>query len=257
MIAQIFNRDYNNVFMCVLTLVLFSIPTFVERRIKIDIPNTLEVMILLFIFSAEILGEIREFYLSVPGWDTALHTVNGFLCAAIGLAMIDILNKNDRFSIKLSPMFVALLAFCFSMTIGVLWEFFEYFCDIFFRSDMQKDTLITAIRTVSLHPDGRNIPISVQDISKTVIHYSQNGIPSTIELVGYLDIGLMDTMKDLFVNFIGAAVFSVIGYFYTKTSGSGKRGRFVRRFILTRIPGDVPVTEDATPNITSDTDVSE
>ena len=240
MIAQILNRDYNNVLMCVLTLVLFTLPTFVERRIKIDIPNTLEAIILLFIFSAEILGEIREFYINVPGWDTMLHTINGFLCAAIGVAMIDILNKHDRFSIKLSPIFVALVAFCFSMTIGVLWEFYEYFSDILLRTDMQKDTFVNTIRTVSLHPDGKNIPVAIRGISDTLINYTQNDAPATATFNGYLDIGLLDTMKDLLVNFIGAVVFSVIGYFYTKNSASGKNSRFVRRFILTRIHDEIP-----------------
>ena len=258
MIAQILNRDYNNVFMCVLTLVLFTLPTFVEHRIKIDIPNTLEVIILLFIFAAEILGEIREFYLSVPGWDTMLHTINGFLCAAIGVAMIDILNKHDRFSIKLSPMFVALLAFCFSMTIGVLWEFFEYYSDVLFHSDMQKDTIITSIYTVTLHPDGKNIPVAINGISDVIINHTQNGVQTTTQLQGYLDIGLIDTMKDLTVNFIGAFVFSIIGYFYTKNSGSGKNGHFVRRFILTRITDEIPDEESGTlPPSGTDTEASD
>ena len=258
MIAQILNRDYNNVFMCVLTLVLFTLPTFVEHRIKIDIPNTLEVIILLFIFAAEILGEIREFYLSVPGWDTMLHTINGFLCAAIGVAMIDILNKHDRFSIKLSPMFVALLAFCFSMTIGVLWEFFEYYSDVLFHSDMQKDTIITSIYTVTLHPDGKNIPVAINGISDVIINHTQNGVQTTTQLQGYLDIGLIDTMKDLTVNFIGAFVFSIIGYFYTKNSGSGKNGHFVRRFILTRITDEIPDKESGTlPPSGTDTEASD
>lgn len=125
-IDQLRNRNYENLFLCILTLILFLVPSFIERRIHIDIPDTLEVIILLFIFSAEILGEIQEYYILFPYWDTVLHTINGFLAAAIGFSLIDILNKNDKFAISLSPVFVALVAFCFSMTIGVLWEFFEF-----------------------------------------------------------------------------------------------------------------------------------
>lgn len=226
MIAQFFNKSYADVFLCALTLILFMIPSFVERRIKIDVPDTLEIVILLFIFSAEILGEIRSYYLTYPHWDTVLHTVNGFLCAAIGFSMIDILNRSKRFAITLSPLFVAMVAFCFSMTIGVLWEFFEYSMDTFFHFDMQKDTIIQAITSVELNPSGANIPVTVP-IESVVI----NGETWP----GYLDIGLHDTMADLFVNFIGALVYSVIGMFYIRGRSSGK---FAKRFILTRIEDD-------------------
>lgn len=211
-IDQLRNRNYENLFLCILTLILFLVPSFIERRIHIDIPDTLEVIILLFIFSAEILGEIQEYYILFPYWDTVLHTINGFLAAAIGFSLIDILNKNDKFAISLSPVFVALVAFCFSMTIGVLWEFFEFGVDQLMGYDMQKDTIIHTINTVLLNPTGANVPVHVNIASVEV-----NGEPWN----GYIDIGLYDTMTDLIVNFIGAAVFSVFGYFYIKRRGNG------------------------------------
>ena len=82
LVLEAVKGDYYNVFLCVLTLVLFMIPTFVEHRLHIDVPNTLEIIILLFIFSAEILGEIQEYYLLFPFWDTMLHTINGFLISS-------------------------------------------------------------------------------------------------------------------------------------------------------------------------------
>ena len=194
MVMQIFNRNWNDVLFCALTLVLFFIPSFVEKRIKVNVPDTLEIIVLLFIFAAEILGEIQGYYINVPGWDAALHTVNGFLSAAIGLALIDILNRTDRFAISLSPLFVVMVSFCFSMTVGVVWEFFEYGMDMVFGTDMQKDTIIN----------------------------------------GYVDIGLHDTMKDLLVNFLGAAVFSVLGYIHIKNRGKGRASKFLRRFMLTK-----------------------
>lgn len=235
MTVQLIHGDYGNAFICILTLVLFMIPTFVEKRIKVDVPDTLEIIVLLFIFAAQILGEIREFFLNIPGWDTMLHTVNGFLCAAIGIAMIDILNRHDKFSISMSPAFVALVAFCFSMTIGVLWEFLEYGADMLIRSDMQKDTLVSSISSVYFNPEGRNVSVVISDISNTVIHGNVNGQPAEIVINGYLDIGIIDTMKDLFVNFFGAVIFSVIGYFYIKYRKEGKNSKFVSRFMLTRI----------------------
>jgi hypothetical protein len=235
MIAEFLNGNYANVFMCILTLVLFLIPSFVEKRIKVDVPDTLEVIILLFIFAADILGEINSYYINFPGWDTMLHTINGFLCAAIGIALIDILNRHEKFCISMSPLFVALVAFCFSMTIGVLWEFFEFAGDIFLRTDMQKDTILSSVSTIQLHPEGMNIPVIVDHITKTVINADVNGQASVLQVNGYLDIGLMDTMKDLLVNLIGAIVFSVIGYFHIKYRGEGKNSKFVGRFIMTKI----------------------
>ena len=222
MIPEIFNGNYNNVFLCVLTLVLFMIPSFVEKKIKIEVPDFLEIIILLFIFSAEILGELREYYLTFPYWDTMLHTINGFLCAAIGLALINILNGSDRFALSLSPLFAAISAFCFSMTIGVIWEFFEFFMDYVFHTDMQKDTIINTISSVLLNPDGHNIAETI-----TVDSLTLNGITFN----GYIDIGLYDTMQDLFVNFIGATVFSVIGFFYVRHNG---KSRIVDKLILRR-----------------------
>ena len=228
MIAQFFNRDFESVFLCVLTLLLFLLPSFFERRLHIDVPDTLEIIILLFIYAAEILGEIRAYYITFPYWDTMLHTLNGFLCAAVGFSLVDILNRNTKLSsFSLSPVYMAVVAFCFSMTVGVLWEFFECAMDQFFFLDMQKDTVINAISSVNLDPSGGNIPTMIRDIADVIIVHS-DGTQQTLGLGGYLDIGLLDTMKDLFVNFIGAVVFSVIGYFYVKQRG---KGRFARRFI--------------------------
>ena len=227
MVAQFFNGNFENVFLCVLTLVLFMVPSFIERTIKIDVPDTLEIIILLFIFAAEILGEIRAYYIQYPGWDTMLHTLNGFLCAAIGFSLVDIINRSDRFTFSLSPVYLAVVAFCFSMTVGVLWEFFEWAMDSFFHLDMQKDTVVHTIGTVMLDPTGGNVPQHIKGITDVIV-VTADGTQRSLGLGGYLDIGLNDTMKDLFVNFIGAVVFSVIGFFYVKSRG---KGRFARRFI--------------------------
>ena len=151
-----------------------------------------------------------------------LHTMNGFLAAAIGFCLVDLLNRNGNFSFQLSPVYMAVVAFCFSMTIGVLWEFFEFGMDMIFRLDMQKDTVVNVISSVMLDPNGGNTPTMIQGISDVVV----NG--QSLGLGGYLDIGLIDTMKDLIVNFIGAVVFSSIGFFYVKYRGEH---RFARRFI--------------------------
>lgn len=230
LIRQIFLGNWNNVFLCVLTLGLFLVPVLIDKKFNIQLPDALQVIILLFIYSAEILGEINEYYIVIKHWDTMLHTLNGFLCAAIGFSLIDILNRKEFFHATMSAAFVALVAFCFSMTIGVLWEFFEYGMDTVFLKDMQKDKLISTVSTVELHPEGKNIPVVIKNISKTVIEsVDENG--KNIQTVidgGYLDIGINDTMKDLIVNFIGAVIFSIIGLLYIKNKDEYK---FAENFI--------------------------
>lgn len=215
-VLQFFNGNYANAALCIFTLVLFLIPAFVESNFGVRVPSTLEIIVLLFIFAAEILGELGDFYVKFTFWDTMLHTLNGFLAAAVGLSLIDLLNRSERFDLHLSPVFVALVSFCFSMTIGVLWEFFEFGMDRIFLTDMQKDTVVNVISSVSLNPDGVNKAVILRDITDTAV----NG--QSLGLGGYLDIGLIDTMKDLIVNFIGAVVFSVFGYFYTKHEGKSR-----------------------------------
>lgn len=216
-IRQLTLGNYDSVFMCLLTLCLFAIPRLINQQFHILLPNTLEIIILLFIYSAEILGEVKCYYLTVSHFDTALHTINGFIMAAIGFALVDILNQNENISFSLSPLFVAIVAFCFSMTIGVLWEFFEFGMDQVLKTDMQKDTIIPAISSVLFHPEGLNQAVTVPINSIVVNGESWNG---------YIDIGLIDTMKDLIVNFIGAVVFSILGFLYL----NGKN-QFASRFI--------------------------
>jgi len=214
-VRQFFLGNYQNMFLGVLTLVLFSLPKIIEKRLAVSIPVGLETVILIFIFSAEILGEINAFYVKIPIWDTILHTVNGFLMAAIGFSLIDIFNRSERFTLKMSPYFVAFTAFCFSMTVGVMWEFFEFGMDILFGTDMQKDWVVGTVNTVMLDSTLTNTVISVP-IDTVLVNGTDWG------LNGYLDIGLIDTMKDLIVNFIGAVVFSVIGIVYLKQRGKGR-----------------------------------
>ena len=229
LILQIFNKNFENVFMCILTLILFTIPLFINKKFKIELPDVLEGIILLFIFSAEILGNVQNFYGIFKSWDTMLHTINGFLCAAIGFSLIDILNRNPNVHMKLTPIFVALVAFCFSMTIGVLWEFFEFGMDKYLLKDMQKDRIISDISSVNFNEEETNRTSILKDVYKTEIYSLKDGknIVTTID-GGYLDIGINDTMKDLFVNFIGAIIFSIIGILYIKDRDGYK---FAENFI--------------------------
>ena len=224
LVLSIINGDYDSAFICILVLFLFALPYFIQTNFDIRFPNTLEIIIRVFIFAAEILGELSNYFVYYPYWDTMLHTTWGFLCAAVGFSLVDILNRAENIKVKLSPVYLAVCAFCFSMTIGVIWEFFEFGMDYLFHMDMQKDTVIHAFSSVSLDETMSNIPVRLENITDVAV----NG--ESLGLGGYLDIGLYDTMEDLFVNFIGALVFSIIGYFDAKSRGKNKlASRFIPR----------------------------
>ena len=215
MIIQLVKGHFNNVFICILTLILFEIPKFINKTLKLKLTPTLEIMAYFFIFAAQILGEIKNFYEIFPNWDTILHAINGFLMGAFFLSLINVLNKEK---VELSPLFISICAFCFSMTIGILWEFCEYSLDKYFYKDCQKDTIIKNM--VSEKINNKEILSNV----KTEI-YTDNRI---IIIDGYLDIGLIDTMEDLFVNFLGAVIFSYFCYFYILDN---KKYKFLEIFI--------------------------
>ena len=218
--AGILNGKWENVMTCVLTLGLLMLPLFIDRKLSVALPSVLETIVVLFVFAANVMGELGAFYEKIPIWDSLLHTVNGFICAGVGFGLTDILNRSERVKLSLSPMFVCLFSFCFSMTVAVVWEFFEFGADMLFEKDMQKDTVITAIHS-GLISGKPNVIMHIRDITSTVVNGENLGIN------GYLDIGLIDTMKDLLVNFVGAVVFDTIGWFYLK----GRSAGFLRNFI--------------------------
>lgn len=227
LVRSIYLESYEHAALCLLSLLLFMGPVLLPRWLHIKLPAALEIILLCFIYSAEILGEINSYYQRIPGWDTMLHTINGFLCAAIGFSLVDMMNRNEHFSVSLSPGYQALMAFCFSMTIGVLWEFVEFAFDQLALLDMQKDFIVPAFSSVSLDKTASNMAIPVMDIARTIIERTDGS--RVIIDGGYLDLGIIDTMKDLFVNFIGAVVFSVVGFLYVKHRGH--RGNWASQFI--------------------------
>lgn len=244
LVRFIFKGNYESAFTCVLTLVLMLLPSFVSRTFHVYLPTALEIIVLVFIFCAEILGELASFYIAFPFWDSVLHCVNGFLFAAVGFAMVDFFNRSERFSLRLSPVFVAVVAFCFSMTIGVLWEFFEFGGDRVFNFDLQKDYVVHTISSVSLNPDKKNKAVEIDDITDVIV-VQADGTETSLGVGGYLDIGIIDTMKDMMINFIGAVAFSIIGYFYIKHKGKGKiASALIPQVEMLDEENDAPSTEE-------------
>ena len=222
-ISQVFRGNYDNAILCVICLFLFTLPSLADRKLHIELPSTLEIIIYVFIFSHEILGEINKFYLIFPEWDLILHTLNGFICAGIGFSLVNLLNDNIT-EFNLSAVYVCLVSFCFSMTVGIMWEFFEYSHDKILAGDMQKDEIVTKVSSVNLNKKHENKPVIIDGIDQTILHH-KNG--TTIISNGYLDIGLNDTMEDLFVNLIGAIIFNIFGFIYLKRKDKSFATNFI------------------------------
>ena len=222
-VLNIIRGKYESAMTCGLTFILMLIPSFIDRSLHIELPSVLETFMILFVFSANILGEIGSFYEKIPFLDTILHTLNGFICAGVGFGLTDILNRSKKVKFNLSPIFVCLFSFCFSMTAGTVWEFFEFGVDTFLGKDMQKDTIVTTINSTLLSGNDTNAVTHISGITSTTVNGKDLGIN------GYLDIGLIDTMKDLLVNFIGAIVFNGLGFIYLKNRG--KKASFLNNFI--------------------------
>ena len=166
-------------FQCILGVVAFFLPNIISKKTKIVIPSKMYIAYILFLYGAVFLGEVRNYYYRVPHWDTILHTFSGAMFGALGFSFVNILNKNEKVHVKLSPIFVALFSFLFAVTLGVIWEIFEFTVDGLLGVNMQKFAL-------------------------------ENG---TL-LAGRL--AVIDTMQDLIVDSIGAFVVSIIGYISLK-----------------------------------------
>jgi len=173
----------SNIFLGFLGIILFSLPWLIESRFKVDIPNYLEIIVLSFLFGAIILGNIHGFLESVKGYDKFLHTLSGIIISVIAYEIIHSYNLSKNDAVKLSPGLLSIFAFCFSITLLVVWEFYEF----------SVDTIAYNINNET----SRNMQ-RYQWVNDSLV-YPQ-------------PYGLMDTMLDLIVGSIGAALVSFVGW---------------------------------------------
>ena len=168
--------DYVLMFIqCLLGLVVFSLPSAVSHRWKLEIPNFIYVMYYVFLYCAIFLGEVLSFYYLIPHWDIILHFFSGAMLGALGFILVSWLNDSEKVRVSLSPAFVALFAFCFALSCGAVWEIYEFVFDGLLGLNMQKFT--TAAGEVLTGHDA-----------------------------------LRDTMEDIVVDALAALLISVIGY---------------------------------------------
>lgn len=209
-------RKYDMTFIAILTLFVFSLPYIVSKIFKIKFPSTLEIVIFLFAFLAQIMGDVYDLYIIIPWWDDFLHFICGMMFIEIGLFFISIIIRNNpKININLHLKFV--ISFCFTITILVFWECFEYGIDRILKTDTQKDTVITEI-TSSKFANNDNNNKKNMTINSIVI----NDVDWNKEYGGYLDIGLFDTMNDLIDGIAGAFIYSFFKYIFMKKEIKGK-----------------------------------
>ncbi len=164
---------------CIFGIVILHLPAMLERRFNFALPDILTFIYLIFLYCAIFLGEVRSFYYTVPHWDDILHSLSSVMNGLFGFLLVAVLNRNQKVSVNLSPFFISLFAFCFSVSVGAVWEIYEYLSDGILGLNMQKFML-----------RGGEF------------------------LVGQS--ALKDTMTDLIFDCFGALFATVIGYFSIK-----------------------------------------
>ena len=172
---------------CILGLVVMLLPSLINRRWSVPIPRKIYIAYYVFLFCAIFLGEVFDFYYVIPHWDVILHAFSGSMLSALGFIMVDLLNTNQRVSVELSPFFESVFAFCFALALGAIWEIYEFAGDMILGLNMQKAYL----------SDGTAL------IGKKA---------------------LLDTMEDMIVDAVAAAVVAIIGYRANKRKNAKEGG---------------------------------
>jgi len=178
--------------LCTIGLLAMMLPGYLRRRVRLDIPNVMMIAYALFLYCAIYLGEIRNFYYTVAHWDTVLHMFSGVALGTLGFSIVSLLSKSEYITFSLGPAFVAIFAFCFALALGSIWEISEFTVDSLLHTNSQKYALETGE-----------------------------------DLVGQA--ALVDTMKDLIVDAIGALAVSTVGYISLKHRKGWLEKFYIRR----------------------------
>ena len=173
------------------TILLVLLPMLAERLFSCRICLPLYLFTLVYA-NGPMLGHCWKLYYMLPWWDKLLHTSAGVIFAILGAYLFDLLAQE-----KQQPIARILFAFCFSVTVSVLWEFVEFGADTFLGMDMQNDRVVNGFTSYLL---GQTLGTtgSIFNIQSVVV----NGIT----LPGYIDIGLHDSMLDMLLESLGALI---------------------------------------------------
>ena len=189
------SHHFMNAFTCLLMLILTRIPSYISSRTRLIVPTALQTMFVIFTFLAMYFGEIFNCYERFPWWDVMLHSMSGFMLGLLGYLLLYSLNDDRRIFFHMNSFCVMLFAFCFALACGALWEVFEFAGDFLLGMNMQKSVYVT----------------DVQDLAPYINRWGR-----------FMDPGLIDSMKDLIVDSIGALVAVVGGYLYSLHEGKSR-----------------------------------
>lgn len=194
----------NNIVICVFISALLVMPWVFERCFGVEMPTMLKVFLILLMIGGPVLGKIYKFYYRINHWDKLLHTSSGFLFAIIGSLLPQLMDKkNKEHSLALTVTY----AFFFTLSVAVIWEFFEYAMDRFFNMDMQQDTWVPSVNSYLLGTE-KGVIGRIPEISSVVVNGQE------IAVNGYLDIGLIDTMNDMLVCTMGGIIYCIFSVLY-------------------------------------------
>lgn len=186
-------KQFSRLPLAPVTILLILLPEGIERLLHCRIHTGLYVFSILYALGP-MLGQCHNFYYTISWWDKLLHICGGVLFAIIGLYLCKLMNRGQ------SPILLcAVFALCFSIAISAVWEFVEFSSDQLLQTDMQDDSVITAIHSYILG-DSLGTTGSIENIRSVVV----DGTP--LPVTGYIDIGLLDTMADMILESLGAAV---------------------------------------------------
>ncbi|PEQ11210.1 hypothetical protein B2G71_18145 [Novosphingobium sp. PC22D] len=137
-VALCFSQQWMHVFVTILLMAMIAFPALFPARMPIQIPSEIQIFVVLFLFATLFLGEVRDFYHRIWWWDLALHGTSGILLGLLGFLVVYVLNENELVDMRMPPSFVALFAFHFAVSLGAVWEIFEFTMDQLAGTDMQK-----------------------------------------------------------------------------------------------------------------------
>ena len=194
-------KDFSTVFTCLVSIICLFLPEIFQKLMRFRMSTPIYLLVLIYAVSPT-LGHSYEFYTRVNGWDKFMHTTGGLVFAMFGAYLPKLFTKDEKCNIWVC----ILCGFCFSLAISVLWEFYEFFCDTYLGKDMQKDTFISWIQSYKISDNPLSEVGRIDGITGVIIQTSSGDFNLT---QGYLDIGLVETMKDMLVETAGALVYCI------------------------------------------------
>lgn len=203
----------------------------VLKKFRFIIPAYLRIVLVFYVCAAIFLGEVRSFYYRFEHWDTICHMSSGMIFTVISYSFVYLLNAKKDVYQKLSPGFVALFAFCFAATSGMVWEVMEFFIDSIFGCNMQK--FIPMVDGIWNGGAGKEPLIGTNE---QIAEFFRSP-------AGY-KYALMDTMYDIIVDLFGALFMTMVCYVimkFTKTSMDG--------FVITRQKLEQKTTDNIDDNV--------